>query len=137
MPVVSDNGTPRQVNMENALNAAAMMNMRGFYNDATYYGIKMWIEAYMSMENAPMPSGVLFISPVFNRRVSFLELCRDLDNNWRETEGLTDNDETDTEDIETMMMMYDNLSDVTLDETELSSFDGEQEFTPAMFQDNE
>jgi len=122
MPIHNDNGVVSQVNLEEALNALAMLNVRGFYNDATYYGIKMWIEAYMNMRNSPMPSGVRFVSPKRIHSVSFLELCRDLSDYWVEIEHIELSDIDDDQLNDMMLAQQDNMSEMSDYWTDVSSF---------------
>nr|QKY77692.1 hypothetical protein [Haslea ostrearia associated bacilladnavirus] len=77
----------REIDLSKSLNALAMLNMTGFYNDADYYGIKLWIDAYMQLANAPMPSSVTFKSPCRIDPVNFITLCSDLADEWAINEG--------------------------------------------------
>ncbi|AQA27286.1 P3 [Amphibola crenata associated bacilladnavirus 1] len=93
----SDNGELIQVDMQKALSCLMFFNTLGIYNDATYYGIKLWMDAYMTIGNAPMPSGVLFKSPL-GGYVGFTQLMAELEQEWaaREAFHLTiDEEEVD------------------------------------------
>ena len=72
-------GSVCQINMEYARQGLAFAHVEGFYEDADFYGIQMWIDAFMTMENAPMPSAVLFKSPVSDTMVGFVVLCMHLE----------------------------------------------------------
>jgi hypothetical protein len=81
MPMKVDNGV-RQICLSSALNGLTMLAAQDFYNEADYYGIKLWIDAYQTMECAPMPSGVYFKSPLSDEPVTFIQLCSDLMDEW-------------------------------------------------------
>lgn len=82
MPAALNFGIVRQVDMAMALKGLEALHLMGFYNEAAYYGIKMWIDAFMTMESGPMPSGVWFSSPATSEPVVFVRLCADLEQEW-------------------------------------------------------
>ena len=81
MPMKVDDGV-RQICLASALNGLTMLAAQDFYNEADYYGIKLWIDAYQTMECGPMPSGVYFKSPLSAEPVTFIQLCSDLMDEW-------------------------------------------------------
>ena len=110
MPMKVGNGV-RQINLAFALNGLMMLHAQDFYNEADYYGIKMWIDAYQTMECGPMPSGVYFKSPLSEEPVTFIRLCADLMDEWV-------NGEADSRDDDETQMEIDDNTVQTFDITE-------------------
>jgi len=129
LPIRINNGV-RSVDLSNSLSALAMLNVTGFYNDADYYGIKLWIDAYMRLENAPMPSSVGFKSPCATELVSFPQLCSDLADEWIMSES-----ECELHGIspEIWNEISDDVSDFTIDSAQLSEFSYNNAFLPDIF----
>ena len=95
-PIKVDDGL-HQINMEFARQGLALAHVEGFYEDADFYGIQMWIDAFMTMENAPMPSATLFKSPVTMEMVGFVMLCFHLERLFVRQEMEREDEEMDND----------------------------------------
>ena len=124
MPIKNDNGV-RQINMEFARQGLALSHVLGFYNDADFYGIQMWIDAFMTMENGPMPSGVCFKTPQSNDMVPFVQLCQDLEHEFIASEMQREDEENghDISDIHYRMVGNDEYQRIILEGESVHSFE--------------
>ena len=73
-----------QVNMLHVKDHAYHLHMYGLWDDEEWAIINAYVEMYIQMENAPMPSGMRFLSPLSafdgdDRWVYFPELCHDIE----------------------------------------------------------
>ena len=118
MPISIGHGV-HQIDLRSSLNALASLHVMGFYEDAAFYGIKMWIDAFMTLENSPMPSGVWFATPLHEDPVPFPELCLHLETEWVMMEREYDESEPDFDwDDETSVTM-DIFDDSTVGSNEI------------------
>lgn len=79
-----------QINMLHVYDHAYTLHLLGMWDDCEYHVIASYIQAYIEMENAPMPSGFRFLSPLStydgtDRWVYFTELCHDIEYDYEFT----------------------------------------------------
>ena len=62
------------VSMLQALEGLQWLYLSGYYERGEYLWFRMFMTAYMTMENAPLPSSMTFSCPLTGESVTYLQL---------------------------------------------------------------